>query len=887
MFNWDDSRWIVAAVLVISVWMGLAPEWYAWYAGPENGLWMKALYRLLDALWLVNVPVAFILGYLTFVWGRRIWIDNDCRIFRPLLLAVGLFVLIYGSKVEYAKIVGQLDYKGYLLLLAVFLLLEMILKTFRILLEKSGWSRRISGSGTKLKTKGVNPNSGIENVGTESDNPEFKHDNNNEKQTKNIQILKSRWEKKTVKDEESALLKPFVVDEVKQEAIPQSIKNYISVLVAKMLSTNLEKEAFAVGITGEWGEGKTTFLNLMKEQMKGKAEIVEFNPWMCRTPEQLTHDFFASLRSQLSFKYSSLAKSIKDYAHNLNLSFVPYSLLGIDIKLPARGTNLFVSKQELSEKFSKLPRPVVVFIDDIDRLERDEVFEVLRLIRNTADLKNTIYVVTYDKEYVVDVLEEKNIKRASSYLEKIFPLEVHMPKVEDYLIWEALLQDIKEQDETNCGMEQKINNAYKNEKRELILRILNNYRKVKRFARLYMLNVSYLKKQVFLDYKAGDLFWLELLQMYDKKTYNVLANEYSRLLYEDDGRLFLQDGIVETMSIGYISYHGDKFWKKETPNILNNLFGINVAVGRKSVCYTENYDNYFVLNVSRFKLSVSEFNQLFQKDTNAEYLVKEWNRENKFFTSVFYHLNQVKVNGLYAEQLRNYIYAILCLGLIYKDDDKSITKLKTLLYRDNYDPESVQTLTMYIDMWIGRKISEWVDIIGLSKFLNKLYLCAEKVIDKYPPFSPELLISNSRIISVLKFILQQCLKEKSELTALDILNENSELSVLFKGCCVLIKIEANGTEIYEQYAFDLIINEFANKKVKPTYQEYDKCFLAMFSDVKYEKGDYSEIFAQTYDEAYESNIKAYFGSHYEEKLNEFKDKCFVPDKSVVVSSLPA
>ena len=80
-----------------------------------------------------------------------------------------------------------------------------------------------------------------------------------------------------------------------------------------------------------------------------------------------------------------------------------------------------------------------------NNLERDEVFEVLRLIRNTADLSNVIYMVAYDKEYVTCVLEEKNIKDSSAYLEKIFPLEIHLPKVDEDMIWKVLYTEIDAQ----------------------------------------------------------------------------------------------------------------------------------------------------------------------------------------------------------------------------------------------------------------------------------------------------------------------------------------------------------------------------------------------------------------------------------------------------------
>lgn len=203
--------------------------------------------------------------------------------------------------------------------------------------------------------------------------------------------------------------------------------------------------------------------------------------------------------------------------HINNLTLTPPNVLGIELSLSIREESLYEKKMDLSDKFLRLSRPVVVFIDDIDRLEREEVFEVLRLIRNTADLNNTIYLVAYDKEYVTTVLEEKNIKDAASYLEKIFPVEVHLPKVEDNLIWETLYGDLNCQERFNGRFTKSLFARFNNDERALILRVLNNYRRAKRFSRLYILNVDYVMVQCRDEIKLLDLFWLELLQIYDKK----------------------------------------------------------------------------------------------------------------------------------------------------------------------------------------------------------------------------------------------------------------------------------------------------------------------------------------------------------------------------------
>lgn len=82
----------VYLAFLILIWMGVAPAWYSWYAMSENGLWMKGIYGLLDGNALVNVPICIVLAFISYRWARRIWIDNDIRWYRPILVVSGLVV---------------------------------------------------------------------------------------------------------------------------------------------------------------------------------------------------------------------------------------------------------------------------------------------------------------------------------------------------------------------------------------------------------------------------------------------------------------------------------------------------------------------------------------------------------------------------------------------------------------------------------------------------------------------------------------------------------------------------------------------------------------------------------------------------------------------------
>lgn len=861
--------WIAAFILVVMMWIGIAPEWYSWYNQswlqeslnhePEKKkMWMQSLYELLNGRWLLNIPICVILGYFTFLWCRKISKDNDIRLYRPILVLMGIVLLFVHSQVDYAKVVCGLDFRVFLTILLGMLLLTMAIK----LLKK--WKLNIFIKISKVSDWIKEKSNMIINWIT------------------NICKKKGPNEKEEKEDEVTG----FPIDFVDNEIIPENLKQYASIIVKKLLATKIDKQSFAVGITGEWGVGKSKFLDLLKERIKDNAEVVEFNPWMCRTPEQVTQDFFSSLRHQLSQKYSTLSKSIKEYAKLVgSLPITPHSIFSFDMALPLGKDSLFEKKQDLSEKFSNLPRPVVVFIDDMDRLEKEEVFEVLRLIRNTADLSNTIYLVAYDREYVSSVLETKNIKNASNYLEKIFPVEVHLPKVDAKQIWEALYKDIDVQDNVYKGnFAKQLYRRFDSDQRVLILRVLNTYRHAKRFSRLYMLNLTYLSKLYRNEIKLLDLFWLELLEMYDKCTYEKLANEPNCLLYYDKTkeRYIIRGGIYgEKGKNDNNAYTGERFWQEETPNILYQLFSPYIETKKLSISRIENYDKYFTLSISPFRLSIREMNELFVDGVNPENIVKKWIGSGKYLSSIIYQMNEIDVNSLTNNKINAYICCILCLcKQVASNNDYYVWRVRKMLEKEKYNKKANIVHDATIE-WIENKLKEDNALLFLSNLLNKLYLTIGYDEDGRMMGQCPLIINNTEVESLLVKVMKNHLENHPSLTALDVLNEKGELGKLFKNCCVMVEesIVIDNSCTYKQVSFDEIISHFSKKAKKPTIEEYEQAKGKMFFQEKptnidpEDEYDYIEFISESYD----NKMDAYFGSSRKEKLERFKTECFVQD----------
>ncbi len=63
------------------------------------------------------------------------------------------------------------------------------------------------------------------------------------------------------------------------------------------------KEGVVVGVLGPWGSGKTSFINLARNEFeKAEVPILDFNPWMFSGAAQLVESFFIELAAQLKIR---------------------------------------------------------------------------------------------------------------------------------------------------------------------------------------------------------------------------------------------------------------------------------------------------------------------------------------------------------------------------------------------------------------------------------------------------------------------------------------------------------------------------------------------------------------------------------------------------------
>lgn len=215
-----------------------------------------------------------------------------------------------------------------------------------------------------------------------------------------------------------------------------------------------------VAVMGPWGYGKTSFVNLMREQFAESPSltVIDFNPWMFSGAQQLTEIFFKEVAAELRVKDGSRFKAISDgldqYGDVLGTVASVFAPFGPAVvgggRLLAKATAKVAGlrrggTRQLHEKVADalrgLDQPVVVIIDDIDRLTTNEIRDIFKLVRLTGSFPNLIYVLAFDRVRVERALDDANVP-GRAYLEKIVQLGFDLPAIQRGVLQSQVLAEL-------------------------------------------------------------------------------------------------------------------------------------------------------------------------------------------------------------------------------------------------------------------------------------------------------------------------------------------------------------------------------------------------------------------------------------------------------------
>lgn len=454
----------------------------------------------------------------------------------------------------------------------------------------------------------------------------------------------------STEDKECSLIFEKPIENVGDDSYKR--ENYAKI-AANKINNNFHREgAFVTGISGSWGFGKTSFLNLVKSNIDSEAFdiIIDFKPWLSSSLSNIIVDFLYELSKEMNVYIPSFKNKLHEYAEAVS-DINESSIIKIGSNIIRQGLSQSAGDgyNDISNKLKKSKLKVLVFIDDTDRLSQDEILEVFKLMRNTANFPYLQFLITYDRDYILKTL---NIANPEKYIEKIFNMEISLPSFNSSLIRESLAMEIKQYLTINTQDKKTIVDFIRNKDDDFpIEKIIKTRRDVIRFTNSLIINVEALESSLIEssldDINIIDLVKLELIRYRYPIFYKNLMLEPLAMLevFGDDYEFFRykQRNIEEATSNinkntdskleNAIDFFNDSHIIKDQINkyindkdvldvCMNNLFPQIIKKDITSVSMIRSFQQYFCYRYDVNNISVTEIIELLRENDKSKQIGK-------------------------------------------------------------------------------------------------------------------------------------------------------------------------------------------------------------------------------------------------------------------------
>lgn len=265
-----------------------------------------------------------------------------------------------------------------------------------------------------------------------------------------------------------------------------------------------------IAVQGAWGSGKTSMMNMLRKYLEetDRVETIWFNTWQFsqfNMDEQISLTFLEHLTKELGKAVGDknghaqeigkkllgvtkgLAAGLVSNYFGDDLGKVTKELVGVD-KDEDIADKILHLKNDFQQLINTVAengkKRVVIFVDDLDRLQPIHAIELLEVLKLFVDCENCIFVLAIDTAVVFQGIRAKygeiSQEKAQSFFDKIIQLPFNMP-VANYKL-ETMISEM-------FGLE--IGSMEKTERNEYINLIRmttdGNPRSIKRIANYYKL----------------------------------------------------------------------------------------------------------------------------------------------------------------------------------------------------------------------------------------------------------------------------------------------------------------------------------------------------------------------------------------------------------------
>lgn len=272
-----------------------------------------------------------------------------------------------------------------------------------------------------------------------------------------------------------------------------------------------------IALSGPLGIGKTSVLNLLQKHLADKAIVVRFVTWLPGSQDVLSSYLFADIATECEKRYvvPGLLRSARRVARALAatlptlkglVEFIPASTQRDDIK-------------GLASALERLPMRVVVLLNELDRMEKEEVLTLMKMLRGVADLPNCTFVCALDLEELMKTFRGDKDHSAHVYFEKFFPVTVSLARLDSATLQKFGVQRLVESfqskswfatDEAAKEYETKLAEHW----REMVAPLCSTLRAIGLLATNTDISASLLWRQV----EPLDLTLIEVLRRFQRRS---------------------------------------------------------------------------------------------------------------------------------------------------------------------------------------------------------------------------------------------------------------------------------------------------------------------------------------------------------------------------------
>lgn len=252
--------------------------------------------------------------------------------------------------------------------------------------------------------------------------------------------------------------------------------NSFALSIAKFVHHRDQLDPLCIGIHGPWGSGKSSFVNLIAEQLQklppspihSSADapwVMRFNPWILSGQDQLVSYFFNELISFLQSKNENgadraltvVVDKLLEYRSTIETIALAEPISSLAVKIGMAGlalwknnkeapTNIYELKKHVEKalgsngenELPKFKHHIVIIIDDIDRLLAKEMLVMFQLVKSIADFPNITYILVYEQDMLLRSLKKEQTGKPCEYLEKLIQVSFPVPKIAPSVLQEQL-----------------------------------------------------------------------------------------------------------------------------------------------------------------------------------------------------------------------------------------------------------------------------------------------------------------------------------------------------------------------------------------------------------------------------------------------------------------